>query len=217
MHNSRERHNTPKCHKDTRKAVIKDVTNWVSDDSKDTLILWLSAPAGSGKSAILQTIAERSHTSKQPAASFFFLCTTPQRQTETHLVATIAAQLANSIPSTRPFIEQVVLDDLSIFDKALLDQMEHLIIQPLIQASLKVQWSNPWPSLLIINSLDECNDGKVQANILHMLTQTLLTIECSLPRLHLIPSQPEPAICDVFEDMLSTITSGNFEKSYQVI
>jgi len=207
MHNSRERRDAPKCHKDTRKAVIKDITSWVSDDSKDTLILWLSAPAGSGKSAILQTIAERFHTSKQLAASFFFSRTAPQRQTETHLMATIAAQLANCIPSTRPFIEQVVLDDLSIFDKALLDQMELLVIQPLIQASLQLQWNDPWPSLLIIDSLDECSDGKVQADILHMFNHTLLTIKASLPRLHLlISSRPEPAICDVFVDTLSAIT-----------
>lgn len=72
IHDSKERYaDAPRCHKDTRKAVLKDITTWVLDDSKDTLILWLSAPAGSGKSAILQTVAETFHNSKGLAASFF--------------------------------------------------------------------------------------------------------------------------------------------------
>ena len=137
MHDSKERCDAPKCHKDTREAIIKDITSWVSDEYKSSLILWISAPAGSGKSAILQTIAELFHTSKELVASFFFSRTAPQRQTETHLVATIAMQLANSIPSTKPFIEEVVLNDLSIFDKMLPVQMELLIVQPLIRASLR--------------------------------------------------------------------------------
>ena len=207
MHNSKERHDAPKCHADTRKAVIKDITSWASDDSKDTLILWISAPAGSGKSAILQTIAELFHASKGLTASFFFSRTAPQRQTETYLVATIAAQLAMSIPSTRPFIEQVVLDDFLIFDKTLQVQMELLIIQPLICASLQTGCSTPWPSLLIIDGVDECTGCKVQANILYMLSHALLQLKTSLPKLCLlIASRPEPTICDVFEDKLSNIT-----------
>ena len=207
MHNSKERYDAPKCHKDTREAIIKDITSWVSDDYKDSLILWISAPAGSGKSAILQTIAELFHASKGLIASFFFSRTAPQRQSETHLVATIAMQLANSIPSTKPFIEQVVLNDLSIFDKMLPVQMELLIVQPLIRASLQGECNSLWPSLLIIDGLDECTGGKVQASLLYMLNQALLQLKSSLPRLYLlISSRPEPAICDVFEDKLSTIT-----------
>lgn len=207
MHNSKERYDAPKCHSDTRKAIIKDVTSWASDDSKETLILWISAPAGSGKSAILQTIAELLHASKELTASFFFSRTAPQRQTETHLVATIAAQLAISIPSTRPFIEQVVLDDLSIFDKRLRVQMDLLVIQPLIRASLQTGCSTPWPFLFIIDGLDECTGGKVQANILYMLNHALLQLRVSLPKLCLlIASRPEPAICDIFEGKLSNIT-----------
>ena len=103
MHDSNERYDAPKCHQDTRKAVIEDIKSWVLDDSKDSLILWISAPAGSGKSAILQKIAELFQDSGGLAASFFFSRTAAQRQTEGRLIATIAAQLALSIPTTRPY------------------------------------------------------------------------------------------------------------------
>ena len=206
MHDSMERHDAPKCHKDTRKAVIKDITSWVLDDTKDTLILWVHAPAGSGKSAILQTIAT-SFQGSRLAASFFFSRTAAQRQTETSLIATIAAQLAVSIPATRPFINQAVLKDLSLFDKTLDVQMKHLVIQPLICAFVHEGGSSQWPSLLVIDGLDECRGGKVQANILRMLNKALLGLNRYLPSLHvLIASRPEPAICEVFEDDLNQAT-----------
>ena len=207
MHDSKERHDAPKCHENTRKAIIKDITSWIRDDSKDSLILWISAPAGSGKSAILQTIAERFHASGGLAASFFFSRAAAQRRTETYLIATIASQLAMSIPSTKPFIEQAMLDNLAVFDKALSIQMTHLITQPLIKASLQAGRSSPWPSLLIIDGLDECNGEKVQADILHILNGALVQLKSSLPTIYLlIASRPEPAICDVFLDKLSAIT-----------
>ena len=156
MHNSKKRHDAPKCHEDTRKAIIKDIESWVLDDAKGTLILWISTPAGSGKSAILQMIAELFQDSGGLAASFFFSRTAAQRQTEAHLIATIAAQLAVSIPATRPFIDRAVRDDLSIFDKTLPVQMKHLVIQLLICASLQAGRSSQWPSLLIIDGLNEC-------------------------------------------------------------
>ena len=203
MHNSKERYDAPKCHKDTRKAVIRDITSWVLDDSEDTLIFWISAPAGSGKSAILQTIAEVFQDSGELAATFFFSRTAPERQTEAHLIATIAAQLAISIPATRAFINQAVLYDSSIFDKTLHVQMKHLVIQPLICASLQAGRISQWPSLLVIDGLDECSGGKVQADILRVLHNALSQLKHSLPSLYLlISSRPEPAICKVFEDEL---------------
>ncbi|KAF8981171.1 hypothetical protein BDQ17DRAFT_1242530 [Cyathus striatus] len=51
-HCSAECSNTPKCHPETRKAVINDIMSWEH-------ILWLTRLAGAGKSSIIQTIAER--------------------------------------------------------------------------------------------------------------------------------------------------------------
>lgn len=85
--------------------------------------------------------------------------------------------------------------------------MELLVVQPLIQASFQAEWNYPWPSLLIIDGLDECNGGKVQAEILHMFNDALLKIKYSLPSLYLlIASREEPAISDLFEGKLSALT-----------
>ena len=208
MHNSKERHEeAPKCHPDTRKAVLGDITTWVSDHSKETLILWLRAPAGSGKSAILQQIAENFQKSGGLSASFFFSRFAGERNTDAHLIATLALQLATSIPTSRPFIEAAIERDPSIFERVISEQMNHLVVYPLIYASLHPGNGAPWPTLLLIDGLDECNGGKHQAEILRTLRTALLRFKTSLPTLYLlIASRPEPAIAAVFNQELSDIT-----------
>ena len=173
MHNSKERHDSPKCHPDTRKAVFSDITSWTSDDSKKTCILWLSAPAGSGKSAILQKLAEIYYNSGGLSASFFFSRTATKRNRETFLVATLASQLAISIPATKPLIEGAIARDPFIFHRVLSEQVVRLVVYPLVHASLHPQSGPPWPTLLVIDGLDECNGGEHQAEILRILRMAL--------------------------------------------
>ena len=207
MHNSKERFDAPRCHKDTRMAVLKDISGWILDESSGSRILWLTAPAGSGKSAILQEIAEMFDESGGLAASFFFSRMADKRNNETHFIATIAFQLAMSIPSTRPFIEQAIMIDPSLFDKVLLNQMRRLVVEPMVHASLHPKNGSPWPSLLVIDGLDECMGATAQRDILLVLKDALRRLEVSLPRLCvLISSRPEPAICEVFTEDLSAMT-----------
>jgi hypothetical protein len=207
MHNSKERFDAPRCHKDTRMAVLKDISGWILDRSRESSILWLTAPAGSGKSAILQEIAEMFDNSGGLAASFFFSRMADKRNNEIHFIATIAFQLSISIPSTRPFIEQAIKIDPSLFDKVLLHQMRRLVVEPLVHASLHPENGSPWPSLLVIDGLDECMGAAAQRDILLALENALRMLEVSLPRLCvLIASRPEPAICEVFTEGLSAMT-----------
>ena len=65
----------------------------------------------------------------------------------------------------------------------------------------------PWPTLLVIDGLDECNGGERQAEILHILRMALLQLKSSLPTLYLlIVSRLEPAIVAVFNNELSDVT-----------
>ena len=70
FHNSDERYDPPKCHPHTREAILKKITDWVKDANKVALILWLYGPAGTGKSAIAQTIAELLEKEGLLAAAF---------------------------------------------------------------------------------------------------------------------------------------------------
>ncbi|KAJ3547241.1 hypothetical protein NMY22_g1728 [Coprinellus aureogranulatus] len=60
-HNSAERSQwyTPKCHEGTRKAVQDDMLSWIAHGKEK--VLWLTGPAGTGKSAIAGSIADSCH------------------------------------------------------------------------------------------------------------------------------------------------------------
>ncbi|KAF8811852.1 hypothetical protein BYT27DRAFT_7088609, partial [Phlegmacium glaucopus] len=136
FHDSGERFDAPKCHPNTRKAVLADIMQWIQDIEESERTLWLYGSAGAGKSAIAQTIAEMCAKLGLLVASFFFSRLSQSRNNEKHLIASIAYQLILSIPETRTHIEAAVQSDLAVFHKSLDTQIETLIIRPLENANV---------------------------------------------------------------------------------
>ena len=85
------------------------------------------------KSAIAQSVAELCCSAKPSslAACFFFSCNVAERNTKKYLAATLAYQIAVSIPVARPFIENAVQQDPCIFSCSLAAQFTKLIAEPL--------------------------------------------------------------------------------------
>ena len=203
LHDSHERSNPPKCHPNTRTAVLKDILSWVEDDASETQVLWLHGPAGAGKTAIGHSVAEMSQEKKQFAAGFFFSRTAAGRNHDKCLIATIAYQLLLSIPEARSFIEAAATEDPLIFMRSLNSQIRHLIIDPLKQMLAGVH--NPsLPRLILIDGLDECSPEESQTNIL-MAIHTAFGQDC-FPFRVVICSRAEPNIRDMFESELADST-----------
>ncbi|CAA7263680.1 unnamed protein product [Cyclocybe aegerita] len=94
-------------------------------------LLWLYGAAGAGKSAICRTIAERCYGEGLLVATFFSRTSLEHNSVE-GLLATLAYQLALSIPSTRDHVQKAVENDPSIFERDLDEQFEKLIAQPVL-------------------------------------------------------------------------------------
>ena len=116
-HNSAERYDPPKCHPHTREAVLMKIEDWVKDAHKVSLFLWLYGPAGTGKSAIAQTIAELLESLELLAAAFFFSRNAAGRNDKTSLIPTLVYQLIMSIPEIRPHVLEAVIGDLALFSR----------------------------------------------------------------------------------------------------
>ena len=103
IHDSAERYPPPNCHPDTRKAVRQIILDWIHSESSTTFF-WLYGPAGAGKTAILQAIAEflcnPSGSSQSFGASFFFSRGKKGRDQGIFLFSTIAYQLALNVQSS---------------------------------------------------------------------------------------------------------------------
>ncbi|KAF9472759.1 hypothetical protein BDN70DRAFT_968440, partial [Pholiota conissans] len=195
MHDSSTRFDPPKCHPNTRVAVLEYIMGWIfGRNDPEALILWLYGPAGAGKSAILQTIAELCERRKSILASFFFGRSDPTRNTFKPLIPTIACQIAIAIPEIRSHLEGIIERDPFIFDKSIATQLQSLIIHPLKDLVASGFFSNPEtnPRLVVIDGLDECNDPKMQSMILRVLADALRTQ--NLPLIFLIASRPEQNI-----------------------
>src|SRR5271168_2557695 len=189
FHNSDELYDAPKCHPHTRVAVVDDIMNWVckSELEREDFMMWLFGPAGAGKSAIAKRIAEIAAEKGLLIAAFFFSRSSSTRGTKDRLVATLAYQLALSIPDTRTHIEDAIERDPTIFNKCIQTQIDTLLIQPLQYiSSAEIV---PSPKLIIIDGLDECNDSQVQVAILDAISRSFPTHQ--LPIKFLVVSRPE--------------------------
>ncbi|KAF8809769.1 hypothetical protein BYT27DRAFT_7232197 [Phlegmacium glaucopus] len=198
FHDSGERFDAPKCHPNTRKAVLAEIMKWIQIIEESGDVLWLYGSAGAGKSAIAQTIAEICAELGLLVASFFFARLIESRNNEKRLIASIAYQLALSIPATRTYIEAAVQNDPAVFHRSLDTQIETLIIRPLKNACATVDpaVAKKWPRLIVIDGLDECHGPLVQSSIIRALSTALLRIP--LPLILLVASRPEPHIRKAF-------------------
>ena len=218
FHNSGEKFEQPKCHPRTRTAILSYIVAWLQDIDKDSAMLWLYGPNGSGKSAIAQAIAQYCHERGSLVASFFFSKGQAGRNSEKHFMATIAYQIALSIPDTCRYISQAVENDPSVFSGSLETQLQTLIVNPLCQASAALADKNgtvkKWARLLVIDGLDACQGPNIQRYIVRILSTAL--IHKKIPLFILVSSRPEPPIRDSFNsyDLRDIISTLVLDESY---
>ncbi|TFK25099.1 hypothetical protein FA15DRAFT_372356 [Coprinopsis marcescibilis] len=200
MHDSMRRSDAPRCDILTREAVQTDIMAWLCQSWDVALpmdLLWLTGVAGTGKSAIAQSIAETCARQGILAATFFFSFRSQETNNYGRLVTTLAYQLALKIPSTREFIAFAITNDVSIVQKDFQTQFDILIIEPLVKAQGQaLDAGEPWPHVIIIDGLDECMDEKQQAAILKAIDKSLEARK--LPFKVFIASRPETVIRKYF-------------------
>ena len=198
FHNSEERFDPPKCHPNTRLAVLSEIMKWIKwKGDLHSFIMWVYGPAGAGKSAIAQTIAEICDKEMILLATFFFSRNDPSRSSVKPLIATIAYQITLNLPDVRDAILGAVERDPLIFSKSLTVQFKSLIVEPL-QPLIEAHFFHEPTSrrLVIIDGLDECSDPKVQRNIVEVLGNAYR--QHQLPLIFLFTSRPEQPISLTF-------------------
>jgi len=187
-YDSQERDPAPRCHPGTRKEILEQVDEWVNTGADGTNILWLHGPAGAGKSAIAQTVAEKYAGRNQLAATFFFARTVACRNAIRHLFPTIAIQFALSSPDKRQKLDSILRNNPYIAERAL---GSIYLVASLCHDSV------PSPFLVVIDGLDECQGHDDQCRILSQVSD-LIRIH-RLPLRFLIVSRPESHLCEAFE------------------
>ena len=119
-YNSQECDPAPRCLPGTRSPILEKIETWVIADSRSTSILWLHGPAGPGKSAVPQTVAEicAKRDRDELAASFFFSRSVASRNSLKHLFPTIAIPIALLTPEKRQRLNSILKNDPWITERA---------------------------------------------------------------------------------------------------
>ncbi|KAJ2935590.1 hypothetical protein H1R20_g1506, partial [Candolleomyces eurysporus] len=158
LHDSRARYDAPKCDEDTRVEVIDEIMERIQDPDAPQRLLCMTGAAGSGKSALQQTIAERCTKSGILSAAFFLSSTDPTRNNISFIVPTIAYQIGLKHSLFRTSVAAAVTHDPYVFSRSLQSQMDALIVGPFERVRRSQQiGGNTFPYAILIDGLDECN------------------------------------------------------------
>ena len=170
------------CLKGTREAVLNEIESW-SKDSNMSPVYWLNGLAGTGKSTIAQTIAERVFADGRLGASFFCSRDFKDRRNLRYIFPTLAFQLAHKYPEFRLILVPLLQSNPDIVHDSLYNQMEMLIVEPLSSSNIS--------TIIVIDALDECMDEEPQSAILSVMGRLVERI----PNVKfLITGRPEPRV-----------------------
>ncbi|KAF7354171.1 WD40 repeat-like protein [Mycena venus] len=157
------------CLQGTRETMLGTMFEWIDSLAPGPLIFWLAGLAGTGKTTIATTVCEQldareaqrsiSPGHSHPAvaklgADFFMSRHSAPRRNPHSIVCTIAYQLADRFPSTRPFLTSALrLNPRIVTSKNMEKKIMELIIGPLVHAI------NTLPNCIVIvlDALDECD------------------------------------------------------------
>ncbi|KAF8162165.1 hypothetical protein K438DRAFT_1447486, partial [Mycena galopus ATCC 62051] len=200
------------CLQGTREAMLDTMFEWIDSRVRGPLIFWLAGLAGTGKTTIATTVCkeldaretqESIHSQLAVArlgADFMSWYSAPRRNPHS-IVCTIAYQITDRFPSTRPFLTSALhLNPRIVTSKNMERNIMELIIGPLARAV------NTLPNCIVIvlDALDECDvHGAEFLPLFARLTSELRGIRVKL----VITSRLETDI----HSMFSTIGHATFQ------
>ena len=189
------------CHPATRVDLLHEIYDWARHPHSKS-IFWLSGWAGIGKSTISRTVAEWAAGQGglggvDLGASFFFKRGEGDRGSASRFFPTITRELVLKIPGLDTLVAEVVTQDPLIFDKALGEQFDKLIYQPLCQ--VKFIANSSFNFIVVVDALDECEKERDVKAIIDLWSRLahLTTIRLKL----LLTSRPELPIQLGFKDI----------------
>lgn len=175
--------------------AVETVMNWIQGSNDDT-IMWLSGTAGTGKTLVSYTVADRCADDGLLAATFFFSCSDDKRSSGNKFIATLAHQISINIPECLPYIESAILSDPAVFEQPIKHQLLHIIVEPLTKFTAD-QGARTTPYVILFDALDECLDAVAQSSIIDAITSISQTK--ALPVRFILTSRPEVHIISAFD------------------
>ncbi|KAF9448732.1 hypothetical protein P691DRAFT_775172 [Macrolepiota fuliginosa MF-IS2] len=192
---SSERDPPPKCHPGTRLSIVDRTQNFFRKHKDEKRLLWLVGPAGVGKSAIMQTLAENASAPTSNVllgASLFFSINGRDRTSKA--ILTLAYQIAVAYPPYCKFIRTEILKEPTLPTKSMSAQFNRLFTEPFANRRI---YKESKPLLILIDGIDECSGEDKQCEMVSLISHfSLLSSEL----IWVIASRPEPHLSAKFSE-----------------
>lgn len=186
------------CLHGTRLGVRDYIVNWLnSPDGK--VAMWMYGPAGIGKTAIAQMIAQLCEEQQRLSSTFFFFRSDKGRNSTENLVMTLTYGLLQQMPHTHDLVCTTVGKDPLISSAPLERQIKTIILPALSTPLPLVQITERRTMLLIVDGLDECVDPRTQISVIRLFVSSLAITSTAIRHKILIVSRPESQIVSAFD------------------
>jgi hypothetical protein len=194
-HDSSARAPPPRCHPHTRVKLIARITAGFDNQELQELLLWITGPAGVGKSAVVQTFAEYLVKCESLGASVFI--SRPNGRNNPHgIFITIGYQLATRIEAYRNFIVERLSFDPELLSGNMQAQFAVFIVEPFVKQKIGAggkRWG------ILLDGLDELKGEHAQTEIINLIS-SFANEHRDAPLLWIIASRPESHISNAFDD-----------------
>lgn len=192
MLDSRDRGYVPRCNENTRQTIRRRIIRWGWRHGEIRRLLWLSGPAGVGKSAVAQTVAEE-FKGKGLLGGVFFFSRPNNRSDPDVVIPTLVYQLAMRIPEYRHIITDKITQDPIILDRNRRTQFQEFIIDPFLTLMTQHPTVVQQPLLIVLDGLDECINREAQCEFVEMISHHVREQQNTGLR-WMICSRPEPSL-----------------------
>jgi NACHT domain len=156
------------CLENTRNDVLTLVIDWASNPTSTQKALWLHGPAGSGKSTISTTLADRFRRAKQLGAFLFFDRDVTERSNPAVVARTLAYQLSSFYPQIGNLIMTAIQSSPQILISPIPSQFQELLVEPL---SCIESLDTDSKIVLVLDALDECGTKQDRKALLEVLAE----------------------------------------------
>ena len=145
------------CYPATRVDLLRQIQDWAQQPHSKS-IFWRNGMAGTGKSTISWTIAEWSTGQAcrgvVDLGASFFKRGEGDRGSASRFFPTITRQLVSRISGLESLVADVIASDSFIFEKALGEQFDKLMYQPL--QKVKAATNGSLTLIVVVDAFDEC-------------------------------------------------------------
>ena len=191
---------------ETRVELGKELVDWEKSSINAATMKWVSGGAGDGKTTLLLTFADLCRRQKRLIGAFFASNRIADGNDGNRIVATLAVQLMQALPSTAKHIDKALLDDPHLLSKGLEVQMNALIVEPINRIAMKQRILATitfglikYPTLIVIDGLDEIAGKDVQIDIIKIVGNAMR--DARLPLHFLVSSRRADNIVNAMDKL----------------